>query len=132
MNEIFEPAVDATTKTVSTFGERAKQTLMTQVKEKPAKTLGIILAGSMVGCLLLAYSISRMQAESRRQRLMENWMREAMNWIRENGRKIATPLKEGLEATQAAVEEVSHSSARIGRQAQPFFKRQKRAFLNLF
>jgi hypothetical protein len=73
-----------------------------------------------------------MEEESRRQRLMEDWMREAMNWVRQNGRKIATPIKEGLEATKSAVEEVSHSGARISRQARPFFKQQKRSFLNLF
>ena len=69
------------------------------------------------------------EAESRRQRLMEDWMQEVANWIREHGRKIAAPIKGGLEATKSAVEEASHSGAR---HVYPFFNKQKRSFLNLF
>jgi hypothetical protein len=132
MNKIFEPAADPSLETVSSLGERAKQSLITQVREKPAKTFAILLAVPILVSLLLGYRASRIAEESRRQRLMEDWMRETIDWIRQNGRKIAAPIKEGLEATKSAVEEVSHSSARIGRQAQPFFRRQKRSFLNLF
>jgi len=60
---------------------------------------------------------------------MEDWMQEVANWIREHGRKIAAPIKGGLEATKSAVEEVSHSDAW---HVYPFFKKQKRSFLNLF
>ncbi len=132
MNEIFEPAVDSSTKTVSALGTKAKQRLLTQVRQKPNMTFSAILAGSILFSVLLGYRISRMQEESKRQRLMEDWMRELMKWIRQNGRKIADPIKGGLEATKSAVEEVSHSSARAGRQVQPFFEQQKRSFLNLF
>jgi hypothetical protein len=63
---------------------------------------------------------------------VEDWMQEVTNWIRQHGRKIAVPIKGGLEATKSAVEEASHSGVRIGRRAHPFFKKQKRPFLNLF
>ena len=132
MNEIFEPAVNSSTKTVSALGARAKQRLLTQVKEKPAKTISIVLAGSILLSVLLGYQISRMQEESKRQRLMEDWMQELMKWIRQNSRKIADPIKVGLEATKSAVEEVSNSSARVRRQVNPFIQKQKRSFLNLF
>jgi hypothetical protein len=59
-------------------------------------------------------------------------MAMAATWIREHGRKIAAPIREGLEATKSAVEEASHSSARVGRQLHPFLKKQKGPFLNLF
>jgi len=130
MNEIFEPAVQSSTKTVSALGARAKQSLLTQVRQKP--TFSTILVGSILLSVLLGYRISRVQEESKRQRIMEDWMQEVMKWIRQNGRKFADPIKGGLEATKSAVEEVSNSSARLGRRVHPFVEKQKRSFLNLF
>jgi|SRR5271166_4853209 len=132
MNEIFEPAVNSSTKRVAELGARTKERLLRQVKEKPAKTLSVILAGSILLSALIGYRISRAQEEAKRQRLMEDWMQEVMNWIRKNGRKIANPIKGGLEATKSAMEEASHSTARVGRQARPFLEKQKRSFLNRF
>ena len=132
MDEILEPAVSSSTKTVSALGVRAKERLMAQVRQKPAKTISIVLAGSILLSVLLGYRISRMEEESKRQRLMEDWIQEMMKWIRQNSRKIADPIKGGLDATKSVVEEVSNSSARVGRQVHPFFRKQKRSFLNLF
>jgi hypothetical protein len=131
MNELFEPA-SSSTKSVSAFGERAKTRLLTQVRQKPAKTVAVIFAGSILLSVLLASRISRMKEESKRQRLVEDWMKEVMTWIKQNGQNIANPIKEGLEATRAAVEEVSRSSARVRRQVPPFLQKQKRSFLNRF
>jgi hypothetical protein len=64
--------------------------------------------------------------------LIEGWMQEITNWIREHGRMIAAPIKGGLEATKSAVEEVSRSAAHARVNLQPFFEKQKRSFLNLF
>jgi hypothetical protein len=132
MSEIFEPAVESSRRTVSALGAQAKQKLFAQVRQEPAKTLSIILAGSILVSLLVGYRISRMEEASRRQRLMEDWMREVTNWIGQHGRKIAAPIKGGLEATKSAVEEVSNSSARVGRRLHPFFEKLKHSFLNLF
>jgi hypothetical protein len=132
MNENFESTVESSRKMVSDFGAQTKERLLTQVRAEPAKTLSIVLAGSVVLSVLLGYCLSRMEKNSRRERLVEDWMREVTTWIGQNGRKIAIPIKEGLEATKSAVEEVANSSVRAGRQVQPFFKKQKRSFLNLF
>jgi len=137
MSEIFdptsqEPAVESSRKTISAFGTRAKEQLLAQVKQEPAKTFLIILAGSILTSFLVGYCISRMEEESRRHRLIEDRMQEMTNWIREHGRKIAAPIKGGLEATKSAVEEVSHSGARARGNMQPFFEKQRRSFLNLF
>ncbi len=132
MNENLESTVRSSKKMVSTCGSEAKERLLTQVREEPLKTLSIVLAGSIVISVLVGYGISRMEKNSRRERLIEEWMREVTNWIGQNGRKIAAPIKEGLEATKSAVGEASQASARAGRQLQPFFEKQKRSFLNLF
>jgi hypothetical protein len=129
MSEIFEPTAEFSTKKVSVSGVRAKERLLAQVRQEPVKTFSIIIAGSILVSLLLGYCISRMEERSRRQRLMEDWVQEVANWIREHGQKIAAPIKGGLEATKSAVEEVSHSDAW---HVYPFFKKQKRSFLNLF
>jgi hypothetical protein len=132
MSEIFEPAGESLQKTNFASGAQAKQGSLAHLSQEPAKTFSIILAGSIVVSVLLGYWISRMEEQSRRQRLMEDWMQEVTNWIGQHGRKIAVPIREGLEATKSAVEEVSHSGARVGRQLQPFLKKQRRSFLNLF
>src|SRR5271155_1938583 len=116
MNENFESTVESSRKMASDFGTQAKEKLLTQVRAEPAKTLSIVLAGSVVLSVLLGYCLSRMEKNSRRERLVENWMREVTNWIGDNGRKIAIPIKEGLEATKSAVEGAAQSSARAGRQ----------------
>ena len=129
MSEIFEPTPESSTKKAYASGMRANERLLAQVRKEPVKTFSIIIAGSILASLLLGYCISRMEEQSRRQRLMEDWMQEVANWIREHGRKIAAPIKGGLEATKSAVEEASHSGAR---HVYPFFKKQKRSFLHLF
>src|ERR1700759_3345569 len=108
MNENFESTVESSRKTVSDFGTQAKERLLTQVREEPAKTLSIVLAGSVVLSVLLGYCISRMEKDSRRERLVEDWMREVTNWIGQNGRKITAPIMQGLDATKSAVEEAAH------------------------
>jgi hypothetical protein len=128
MNEV-EPRVGTFGKTVSELGIQAKEKLSAQVQREPAKTLAIILAGSVLVSAVIGYRISRMEQQSQRQRLIEDWMKEVTDWIRQNGRKIAAPIHEGVEATKSAVEEVSNSTARHWL---PFFEKQKRSFWNLF
>ena len=137
MSEMFDstaqvPAAESSGKTSSPFATRAKEKLLTQVKQEPVKTLLIILVGSVLTSFLLGYCISRMEEESRRQRLIGGWMQEMTNWIREHGRTIAAPIKGGLEATRSAVEEVSRSGARARGHRHPFFQKQQRTFLNFF
>jgi hypothetical protein len=137
MSEIFdstarEPAAESSRKASSAFAIRAKEKLLTQVKQEPVKTLLIVLAGSILTSFLLGYCISRMEEESRRQRLVEGWMEEMTNWMRERGRMIAAPIKGGVEATRSAVEEVSRSGARARAHLHSYFQKQKRTFLNFF
>ena len=129
MNEVFEQQTDTFKKTASQLGVQASDRLSAQLKRDPAKTLAIILGGAVLVSAAIGYRISRMEHESRRQRLFEDWMKEVTDWIRVNGRKIATPLHEGVEATKSAVGDVSNSTAK---QWLPFFEKQKRSFLNLF
>jgi hypothetical protein len=132
MSEILEPASESLQKTISASGAQAKPGSLAHLRQEPAKTFSIILLASIVVSVLLGYWISRIEKQSRRQHLMEDWMREVTDWIRQHGRKMAAPIREGLEATKSAVEEASHSSARVGRQLHPFLKKQNRSFLNLF
>jgi hypothetical protein len=129
MNEVFEPQADTFKKTVSDFGVQASEKLSAQLKRDPAKTFAVILAGSILVSAAIGYGISRIEHESRRQRLFEDWMKEVTDWIRQNGRKIAAPIQEGVEATRSAVGDASHTTAK---QWLPFFEKQKRSFLNLF
>ena len=136
MSEILDPTVqppvESARKTAAAFGTRAKERLLTQVKKEPAKTFLIVLAGSIVTIFLVGFCLSRVEQESRRQRLIEDWMRQVTNWIGDHGRKAVAPVRGGLEATRSALEEVSRSGERARGQIQPFFEKQKRAFLNLF
>jgi hypothetical protein len=129
MNEVFEQKTDTLKKTVSEFGAQASEKLSAQLKRDPARTWALILAGSVLVSVAIGYRISQVEHESRRQRLFEDWMKEVTDWIRHNGRKIAGPLHDSVEATKSAVGDVSHSTAK---QWIPFFEKQKRSFLNLF
>jgi hypothetical protein len=128
MNEV-EPTSESFRKSVAEFGTQAKEKFSAQVQREPAKTLSVLIGGAILVCVLVGYGISRMEEESRRDRLMEDWMREATEWIRRNGRKIADPIHDGLDATRSAVEDVKKSSARTWL---PFLEKQKRSFFNLF
>jgi hypothetical protein len=132
MSEIYEPPLESSKKRISAFGVRAKERLLTQVRQEPVKTFSIILAGSILLSVLVGYGISRMEEESKRQRFVEDWMREVTKWIGRHGRNIGDPIRGSLEATKSAVEEFSNSSARVGRHLHPFLEKQKHAFLNLF
>jgi hypothetical protein len=137
MNEYVDPTAqgsgpDSFQKTIAGLGTRAREKLVTQVKQDPARSITIIVAGSMLAGFLLGYYLSHIEEEKRRHRVIEDSLQELTNWIRQQGSSIAGPIREGLEATRSAVEEVSQSGARLGRQLQPFFKKQKRSFLNLF
>jgi hypothetical protein len=129
MNEVFEPTADSFRKSVSDLGTQAKERFSAQVKREPTKTLSILFGGAILVSILVGYGISRMEEESRRDRLMEDWVREVTNWIRKNGRKIADPIQDGLGATKSAVEDVTNAGAR---RWLPFLEKQKRSFLNLF
>ena len=132
MSETFDPAAQSAAKTASALGTRAKEKLLTQVRKEPAKTFLIILTGSIMTGLLIGYCISRAEEESRRRRLIEDWMREVTNWIGEHGRKVVAPIKGGVKATKSVLEEVSRSGERVRGHLQPFLDKQKRSFLNLF
>jgi hypothetical protein len=132
MNESFEPTVGSSRKAVASFGAQAKENIMTQVRREPTKTFTIILAATIVLSVLVGYRISRMEEESKRQRLIEDWMKEVTNWIRQHGHKLGNPIREGFEATKSAVEDVAKTGARVGREWQPLLEKQKRSFLNLF
>jgi hypothetical protein len=129
MNEVFEPTADSFRKSVTDLGTQAKERFSAQVKREPTKTLSILFGGAILVSILVGYGISRMEEESRRDRLMEDWVREVTNWIRKNGRKIADPIQDGLGATRSAVEDVTNAGAR---RWLPFLEKQKRSLLNLF
>jgi hypothetical protein len=132
MSENFEPGVEASTKPVSAFGARAKERFLAQVRQEPVKTFAIFFAGSILLGALVGYRISRIREESRRQRVVEDWMREVTSWIGRHGRDIAAPIKTGLETTKAAAEDFSNFRGRVGRRVRPFFEKQKHLFSNLY
>jgi len=132
MNESFESSVGSSRSAGDSFGAQARENIMTQVRREPTKTFTIILAVAIVLSVLVGYRISRMEEESKRERFIEDWMKEVTSWIRQHGSKLGNPLKEGFEATKSAVEDAAKTGARVGRDWQPFIEKQKRSFLNLF
>ncbi|HYY29779.1 MAG TPA: hypothetical protein VE860_17690 [Chthoniobacterales bacterium] len=134
MSDVLDSTgAESSGKTSSACGTEVKEKLLTQARQEPAKLILMVLAGSTLTGLLIGYFIFRMEAESRRQRLIEDWMQDVTDWIREHGRSIAAPVKGGLEAARTAVEEVSRSGAQARARLQPlFFGKRKRSLPGLF
>jgi hypothetical protein len=132
MNESFESTAGSARKAAGAFGAQARENILTQVRREPTKSFTIILAVAIVLSVLVGYRISQMEEESKRQRLIEDWMKEVTHWIRYHGQKLGSPLREGFEATKSAVEDMAKTGARVGRKWQPRLEEQKRSFLNLF
>ena len=137
MSEVFnskdsEPLKDFDDKTEDVAGNLLGEEVGEKIKGKPSGLFPALLVGSIVVSLLIGYFVARVQENAKRQRLIDNWMRELNKWMRQHGGMFTNPLKEGFKATRSAVEEVSHSGARLAQQFYPCVKKQKRSFFGIF
>jgi hypothetical protein len=137
MSEVFnskdnEPPKNLNDKRENGAGNQLGKQIEEKIKEKPAGLYPTILVGSIVVSLLIGYFVARVQENAKRQRLIDNWMRELNKWMKQHSGMVTNPLKEGFEATRSAVEEASHSGARLAQQFYPFVKKQKRNLFGIF
>jgi hypothetical protein len=137
MGEVFnskdnEPSKDLDDKTENGAGNQLGKEAERKIREKPAGLFATLLVGSIVVSLLIGYFVARVQENNKRQCLIDNWMRELNKWMKQHGGMVTNPLKEGFKATRSAVEEASHSGARLAQQFYPFVKKQKRSFFGIF
>jgi hypothetical protein len=137
MSEAFDPLVqkpDAglpTNKAIDIVN-RARERVLTTTKQQPAVVLsGAFVATILIG-LLLGYWMGRIEEASKRQRFLEQFIPELAKWVKQRGRRLAEPIREGIEATKSAVEDVSQSGLNLQRYIRPIVKKQKRRFSNLF
>jgi hypothetical protein len=137
MSEVFnskdnEPPKDLDDKAENGAGNHLGKEAEEKMKESPAGLLPTLLVGSIVVSLLIGYFVARVQENAKRQKLVDNWMRELNKRMKQHGGMVTNPLKEGFEATRSAVEEASHSAARLAQQFYPFVKKRKRGFFGIF
>jgi hypothetical protein len=66
--------------------------------------LAVVLAAAAVG-FALGYAASRYQDQILRQSKIDEFIDYAQAWIRDQGPKIADPIKRGLESTGSSVEQ---------------------------
>jgi hypothetical protein len=76
--------------------------------------------------------MGRVDEASKRQRLLEQLIPELAKWMKQHGRRLAEPIRGGIEATKSAVEDVSRSGVNLQRYLRPIVEKQKRRFSNLF
>jgi hypothetical protein len=137
MNEAFDPvahkpAADSPTNKAVDIVNRARESVLTTTKQRPAVVLsGAFVATVLIG-LLLGYWMGRVEEASKRQHLLEQLIPEFTKWMKQRGRLLAEPIKEGIEATKSAVEDVSRSGANLQRYIRPIVDKQKRRFSKLF
>jgi hypothetical protein len=85
-----------------------------------------ILVGVGVG-FLLGYLVSRYEQTILRQTKLDEFLEYAQDWIREQGPKIAEPLRQSLESTGSTVEQaIKKVSAAKPLDSLPFLNRSKR------
>ena len=137
MNEAFDPlahqpATDLPANKAVDLVNRAKENVLATTRQQPA----LVLSGAFVATILIAvlhgYWRGRVEEASKRQRLFEQLIPYFTKWGKQHGRRLADPIKEGIEATKSAVEDVSRSGVNLQRYIWPIVEKQKRRFSNLF
>jgi hypothetical protein len=95
-------------------------------------SLSVVVTAVTVG-FALGYLASRYQQQLLSQSKIDEFINYAQAWIREQGPKIADPIKQGLESTGSTVEEaIKKVSASHPLESFNFLRRQKpRKFLGL-
>ena len=91
-----------------------------------------ILFGSVVISFLLGYLVSRRREEAHREQWAENLSRHIKDWLNEQGRRAAAPLKEGLDYARSAAEQASSKGVEYTRHLNPFYHKAKRRFFKIF
>jgi hypothetical protein len=99
---------------------------------QPAVNLNIVVTAVAVG-FALGYLASRYQQLILSQSKIDEFITYAQAWIREQGPKIADPIKQGLESTGSTVEQaIKKVSASRPLESLNFLQRPKpRKFLGL-
>jgi hypothetical protein len=137
MNETFDPLAHQpaaglpTNKGVDLIN-RAKENMLATTRQQPAVALSGAFVATILIAVLLGYWRGRAEEASKRQRFFEQLIPELTKWMRQHGRRFADPIKEGIEATKSAVEDVSRSGVKLQRHIWPIVEKQKRRFSNLF
>jgi uncharacterized protein HemX len=95
-------------------------------------SLTVVVTAVAVG-FALGYVVSRYQQQLLSQSKIDEFINYAQAWIREQGPKIADPIKQGLESTGSTVEQaIKKVSASHPLESFNFLQRQKpRKFLGL-
>jgi hypothetical protein len=92
--------------------------------------LAIFVSAVGIG-FLLGYLVSRQQEEAHREQWAENLSRQIKDWLNEQGRRAAAPLKEGLDYARSAAEQASSKGIEYSRHLNPFYHEAKRRFFNI-
>jgi hypothetical protein len=91
-----------------------------------------IVIGSVGIAFLLGYLFSRQREEAHREQWADNLSRQIKDWLNEQGRRAAAPLKEGLDYARSAAQQASSKGVEYGRHLNPFYHETKRGFFKIF
>ena len=91
-----------------------------------------IFVGAVLISFLLGYLFSRQREAAHREQWAENLSRQIKDWLNEQGRRAAAPLKEGLDYARSAAEQASSKGVKYGRHLNPFYHEAKRRFFKIF
>jgi hypothetical protein len=112
--------------------ERARESVLARAKEQPAVILSGAFVAAIIVSLLIGYWRGRAEEASKRQRVLEQLIPELTKWMKQHGRRLAEPIREGIKATKSAAEDVSRSGMKLQRYLRPTIDKQKRRITNLF
>jgi hypothetical protein len=103
-----------------------------KAREVGRDNLLAIFVGSIVISFLLGYLVSRQREEAHREQWAENLFRQLKDWLNEQGRRAAVPLKEGLDYARSAAEQASSKGFEYSRHLNPFYHEAKSRFFKIF
>jgi hypothetical protein len=84
-----------------------------------------ILIGAVVVAALIGFLVARRDEADKREQWATNFLKDAKQWLNENSRKVADPIREQID-------NVTDQAAEYGKSFNKFRQKKQKKFFDLF
>jgi len=130
MSETFDPEemqskvrenVAGVRREVTHAGKRAQRDMQRIAQENGP----YILIGAVVVAALIGFLVARRDEADKREQWATNFLNDAKQWLNENSRKVADPIREQIDS-------VTDQAAEYGKSFNKFRQKKQKKFFDLF